>query len=244
MDKQAKLRTVYYKCKACGGSGTAADLASAAPMPEAHVRNDACERSEANGDVSVISGRIRQPIKPLYRPIADPNADDPFVEDPFSGYAPLRWRDRRTGTGSVSIRKSRREEALVYNAGYLGQENDHSIWLAPDEGSQHPVNIHANSCCRECDGAGVIRVEWKAELSLAPAFALLGVASCVAAYTERPLLMAIGYGAVMLVARLVRFKTERYFVRNGAELFTAKQKTGLHPVRHDCKCELADSYHL
>jgi|GEM_PF-2045759 len=241
MNKQAKLRSAYCKCAVCGGTGIAAVEAR---------KDDARTRLFEERDGEEVRGEAAEPpqhaFKPLYRPAADPNAADPFVEDPFSGFAPRRWKEawnRRSCVGDSVVRSGKCEEAFVYNASYLGQGDDHRIWFEQDESMRRKEHAADDGRCEECSGAGVVRVEWKAELSIAPAFVLLGVASCAAAYTERPLLTAAVYGAALLAARIVRFGTERYFV-TGPEVSAAKRKTGLQPVHQEapCKCELADSY--
>jgi hypothetical protein len=66
--------------------------------------------------------------------------------------------------------------------------------------------------CDQCAGVGSVRVERIAALSLEASIISFCIASCAAAYTGRPLLIALLLAIVMFAARMVSFRTERYLL--------------------------------
>lgn len=80
--------------------------------------------------------------------------------------------------------------------------------LAVDEA----VAASEAALCDQCAGAGEVRVERVAALSLEASVISLGIASCAAGYTGKPLLIGMFLALVLFGARMITFRTERYLL--------------------------------
>ncbi|PWV95695.1 hypothetical protein DFQ01_12539 [Paenibacillus cellulosilyticus] len=133
----------------------------------------------------------------------------------FMYAAGYRTCDTCSGTGRHSSSSCAQQSRIAKDDGTEWSSMD----LSKGAGSAANRAAHAGdtedeaALCVQCAGVGSVRVERVATLSLEASIISLCIASCVAAYTGRPLMIALFLTFVLFAARMISFRTERYLLK-------------------------------